>query len=303
MHVLWQCESDPYCRAVLRKHWTDIPCYEDVKTLLADAGHERRGTHIAREGGGSNGRWQVSDGSLISGSERSDPATVDVLAGGFPCQPVSVAGRRQGTADERWLWPEFARLIRLLRPRYALMENVPGLLAPWQSDDGRWNPAPIEEVVGDLAECGYDAEWASIPAAAVGAPHLRYRVFIVAYPSGDQLRLQQGRGGPERPSGLVEERPQAPLPGVDGEAWSVADTDSIERNGRPGIFGRGWQGEFAHNGQWTTEPDVGRVANGVPSRVDRLRALGNAVVPQVAEAVGRMIVVHAEGQRGVGYGN
>src|SRR5690242_18756815 len=143
MRVLWQCESDPYCRAVLKKHWPHLRCFEDVQGI-------------------------------------TDCPRVDVLAGGFPCQPVSLAGARRGVADERWLWPEFARLIRLLRPRYALMENVPGLLVG----------GGMAEVLGDLAAVGYDAEWDCVAAAHVGAPHLRFRVFIVAYPVGSPFRGQ-----------------------------------------------------------------------------------------------------------------
>src|SRR3990172_267325 len=97
---------------------------------------------------------------------------VDLICGGFPCQPFSVAGKRKGTADKRWLWPEFHRIIRLLRPEYILLENVPGILASWGG---------MGEILRDLAQSGYDAEWDCIPAAAFGAPHLRYRVFIVAY--------------------------------------------------------------------------------------------------------------------------
>src|SRR5215472_15316574 len=153
MRCRWQVEIDPYCLAVLRKHWPDVPKYGDIRTLTGD-----------------------------------ELEPVDLICGGFPCQPVSLAGRRRGAADERWLWPEFARLLRVLRPRFALLENVPGLLAPvpvLEFNPGPriigWKRPPIEEVLRDLATLGFDAEWDCIPAAAVGAPHLRYRVFIVAY--------------------------------------------------------------------------------------------------------------------------
>src|SRR5437868_15209237 len=116
--------------------------------------------------------WDVRD---LTGTELQP---VDLIAGGFPCQPVSLAGRRRGSADERWLWPEFARLIRVLRPRYVLVENVPGLLVG----------GGMAEVLGDLAALGFDAEWDCISAAHVGAPHLRYRVFIVAHAARLQSR-------------------------------------------------------------------------------------------------------------------
>jgi site-specific DNA-cytosine methylase len=129
--------SISFCRHVLEHHWPDVPRYADIREL----------------------DW--------NGVER-----VDLLAGGFPCQPFSVAGQRRGKDDERWLWPEFAAAVRALRPRHVLVENVPGLLA---------GHGGMGDVLGDLAQLGYDAEWDSVPAAAVGAPHLRYRVWIVAH--------------------------------------------------------------------------------------------------------------------------
>src|SRR5437588_4892053 len=140
MSVAWQVENDPFCAAVLEKHWPGVKRYGDIREI----------------------RWEEVE-------------SVDLVCGGFPCQPVSLAGRRLGTTDDRWLWPEFARCVRTVRPRYVLVENVPGLLVRGMGD-----------VLGDLAACGYDAEWDCLPAAAVGAPHLRYRVFIVAYPAGTQ---------------------------------------------------------------------------------------------------------------------
>jgi DNA (cytosine-5)-methyltransferase 1 len=138
LEIKWQVERDPYCRKVLAKHWPDVPCYEDVTTLTG---------------------------------EELEP--VDVICGGFPCQPVSVAGTQKGTDDERWLWPEFNRLLRILRPRYAILENVPGLFTV---QHGKIFGA----ILRDLHEGGYDAEWDCLSAADVGAPHLRKRVFIIA---------------------------------------------------------------------------------------------------------------------------
>jgi DNA (cytosine-5)-methyltransferase 1 len=143
----WNCrfqvEWDPFCQRVLAKHWPDVPRFGDITTV----------------------DW--------SGVER-----VDLLAGGFPCQPFSVAGRKKGLADDRWLWPEFAAAIRVLQPHFVLVENVPGLLA---GHGGMGN------VLGDLADLGYDAEWCVISAADVGAPHLRRRVWIVAYPRQHEI--------------------------------------------------------------------------------------------------------------------
>jgi DNA (cytosine-5)-methyltransferase 1 len=215
---------------------------------------------------------------------------VDVLAGGFPCQPVSHAGRRLAQDDERWLWPEVARLVRLLRPRAVLLENVPGLLT-----------AGFGDVISDLAACGYDAEWDCIPAAAVGAPHRRDRIFVVAYPMCEGLPAHWEPA----PHLLTASHDQhASENGSRSGARDQADVAHAMRWGRQG------QGQPQHasnpaqsaegqavepvNGrkrcEWEPEPAVGRVANGVPKRVDRLRSLGNAVVPQVAEVVGRRLM-------------
>src|SRR5690348_6621312 len=149
------CEIDPYCRAVLRKHWPEVPCYEDVRTLTADA--------LSRDG-----------------------VAVDVICGGFPCQDVSHAGKRAGLEGARsGLWSEYARLIGELRPRFIVVENVAGLLSLGMGD-----------VLGDLAALGYDTTWDCIPASAVGAPHRRDRVWIVAY------ARQQGHGSDDRRGAL-----------------------------------------------------------------------------------------------------
>ena len=205
MRVLWHCEQDEFCRRVLAEHWPDAHRYPDVRTL--------RGAQAA---------------------------PVDVLCGGFPCQDVSAAGHRAGILGERsGLWAEFARLIRELRPRYVLVENVPGLLARGMGD-----------VLGDLADSGYDAEWDGIPAAAIGAPHLRARLWLLAYPRGVREQADDtvfaGR----------------PLPRV--------------------------------HAAWDAEPALARVADGLPGRVD-ISALGNALVPQIAEWIGRCIIERERG--------
>lgn len=139
------CEIDPYCRRVLAKHWPEVECFEDVRNLTAESL-----THLGR---------------------------IDVISGGFPCQPISQAGKKRGDKDERWLWPELARLIRAARPRWFLGENVPPLLS---AQSGRL----FGGILRELAESGYDVEWRSLSAAQFGAPHLRERVFILAYPEG-----------------------------------------------------------------------------------------------------------------------
>lgn len=263
MTVVGQVEIDDYCRRVLAKHWPEVPRHDDVRTTVE--------------------WWQ------------SEPRPrVDVVCGGFPCQPVSVAGRRRYQDDERWLWPAMAAVIRELRPSYAVMENVPGLLVRGMGD-----------VLGELAAIGYDAEWDCIPAAAVGAPHLRDRWFGVAYPDGQQHEIRahaqrwktasdvpadpEGeRRGARRPGGPV--RDGQLRQGLASEELADADVGGLGRRSR--IFGQAGRGQPTDSGQWATEPDVGRVAHGIPARVDRLRALGNAVVPQVAEHVGRLIMTN-----------
>lgn len=144
----WQVEKDEYCQRVLAKHWPGVKRYGDIRELSGD-----------------------------------ELERVDLIAGGFHCQPVSLAGRRLATDDERWLWPEFARLIRVLRPRIALLENVPGLLS-----------AGMGEVLGDLAAIGFDAEWCLLSACTFGAPHTRERVFIVAYANSAEWRTRHPEG-------------------------------------------------------------------------------------------------------------
>jgi DNA (cytosine-5)-methyltransferase 1 len=242
----WQVEWDAYCQRVLAKHWPDVPRYGDITAV----------------------DW--------SGVER-----VDLLAGGFPCQPFSQAGKRLGTAADRWLWPEFARAIRELRPRFVLVENVPGLLA---------RRGGMGDVLGGLAELGYDAEWESIPAAAVGAPHLRYRVWVVAYADSE--------GEPRQPVDVFP-RPRVVVPLADADRSRPQGHGGLggERHG-PGEWPLGPSGRSLAD-QWLVEPDVGRLAHGVPDRVARLRALGNAVVPQVVEWIGRRLLEAYEAEREV----
>ena len=339
MQVVWQVEKDPYCRKVLAKHWPQVPCYGDIKEI---------------------------DFTTL-------PA-VDLICGGFPCQPVSCAGKRQGDKDERWLWPEFYRAICEVRPRWILVENVPGLLS---ASDGRL----FGGILGDLARSGYDAEWDLLPAAAFGAPHLRFRLFLVAHArsgSGLGRALEPGReeergiasgghgedvadaelrgwdeggestgrqkgfeverlrrcGGtedvahpegagtgtaeqPEQRSSLEQGRkaladPQGQPLGAgfcpdesrgergrrsgDGDCTGEATYSRLQRLPKPqqkAIFGKrrgGERGAVAKCDWWLTEPDVGRVAHGVSKRVDRLKCLGNAVVPQVVEWIGNRIL-------------
>ena len=284
----WQIEIDPFCQAVLAEHWPGVTRYADVRAVhgpLADPLHHEQevgtGAATARAGrreqpagiGTSRGVGRGSSTAGVLDSACLEP--VDVICGGFPCQPHSLAGRRGASADDRDLWPEFARLIRDLRPRWVVAENVPGLLS---SEAGRFFGA----VLGDLAACGYDAEWQSLPASAFGAPHRRDRVWIVAYPTGAGGRYDGGTV-PRADAGDVADAGLQGLPLAESEGGDAR------------IF-QGTDGghSFAGGGQWAVEPDVGRVAHGVPARVDRLRGLGNAIVPPIAEWIARRILA-AEG--------
>ena len=281
MEVVWQVEREPYALRVLEKHWPDVERFTDVRDV---------GRHNFK--------------------------AVDLICGGFPCQDVSLAGKRAGLEGERsTLWSEFARIIRELEPRWVLAENVPGLLS---SDSGRF----FGNVLRDLAASGYDAEWDCIPAAAVGAPHRRYRVFIVAHANGHGLaKAEQGRANSAESSGAVTLWAGAEGCGADvphasqhgrgaGRAGGLDPSGARERKperevqdvadaqgaGEGHVFrqGRGLSlesgGESRQRNAWATEPDVGRVAHGVPARVDRLRCLGNSVVPQVAYWIGQRIL-------------
>ncbi|WP_420013316.1 DNA cytosine methyltransferase [Tateyamaria sp.] len=145
------CEIEPFPRAVLKKHWPEVPCYNDATTLTADI--------LERDG-----------------------ISVDVITGGFPCQDLSAAGKRGGIEAERsGLWSEIVRLIGELAPKFVIIENVADLLVGPSEQPGGW----FSKVLTDLAQCGYDAEWENIPVAALGGMHVRERVWLVAYPDQD----------------------------------------------------------------------------------------------------------------------
>ena len=228
------CEPEKYCQEVLAQHWPEVPIYDDIRELSAE--------RLAGDGIGG----------------------ISVISGGFPCQDISKAGSMwftpEGTAGKRsGLWAELCRLISEVRPRYAIMENVPNLLV---GDSGQW----FGRLLGDLASIRYNAEWHCIPATAIGAPHYRNRVWIIAYPNEPGL---QGRG-------------ETGDSGEEGPQPRFQFTSRCSRVSR---------------GVWETEPGIRRVANGIPRRIHRIKALGNSIVPQIAEMIGQEIFSRESGQQ------
>ncbi len=259
----WFVERDKSCRDVLARHWPGVPIFEDVRAI----------------------EW-----------ESLPPA--DVLAGGYPCQPFSTAGRRKGTDDPRHLWPHYADAIRALRPRLAVLENVAGHLSlGW------------DRVLGDLAEIGYDVRWTCLRASDIGAPHRRERLFALAYPGGERFGQH-----PREPSAKKARPGARDIAGGDGTGASAPDADGLGCDGSATEQrAQGW-GEFAGAiGRWerilgrdapAPADDRGRLAPpfvewmmGFPegwtdgmSRTAALRALGNAVVPaQGAAAITELL--------------
>ena len=207
---------------------------------------------------------------------------VDAICGGFPCQDISTAGNGAGIEGERsGLWSEYARLIGELRPQVVFVENVAALL-------GRG----LDKVLGDLASIGYDAEWHCIPASAVGAPHRRDRLWIVAHATGERCGKARTVGArpPQRSAGTSSESLDVPNANSSGQSmpWGTGRSE----HSAPEISRQ--VSRDINDCRWPTEPGVGRVANGVPDRTHRLKALGNAVVPQIPELLGNAYLASLE---------
>jgi DNA (cytosine-5)-methyltransferase 1 len=204
----------------------------------------------------------------------ADGIAVDAICGGFPCQDISNAGKQAGIEGERsGLWSEYARLIGELRPRVVFVENVSALL-------GRG----LDRVLGDLAALGYDAWWDCIPASAVGAPHQRDRLWLVAYAKGKCRWAGPSKTGQignwHQPSNRCSD--VADAISERGRSRDYLRQDAIHADPRSEAVRAGSYSEW-----WSTEPGFCRVAHGIPDRAHRLKALGNAVVPQIPELLGR----------------
>ena len=292
------CDIEPWCRSVLRKHWPHVPIHSDVKELANDA-------------------------------ERLIP-DCDILTAGYPCQPFSSAGKRQGEQDDRHIWPYIRQIVAQKRPTWTVFENVYGHVS-----------LGLDTVLTDLETEGYTTRTFIVPACGVGAPHRRDRLWIVGYTEDngcDRGSEGVGREGTEsqQDESQLEIWSQLSGPGSDvantssarsqaRSAYRVGDDDDTCRDSQEpasagskrggadvadtesvrvqGLRSSGEQESHAYARQevsvrsskrfsetdWDVEPNVGRVANGVPKRVDRLKGLGNAIVPQIAQQIGTAI--------------
>jgi DNA (cytosine-5)-methyltransferase 1 len=207
------CEIDPYCRKVLAKHWPGVKIHEDVKQL---------------------------DGSQYAG-------TIDLICGGYPCQPFSVAGKQKGEKDPRHLWPEMHRIIRQARPRWIIAENVRGHVS-----------LGFDSVASQLEDDGFTIWPFIVPACAVGAPHRRDRLWIIA--------------------------------NAQSESWLYKRREDLQTR----LFDRAsYEARKGEPGQWISSPSrLCRVADGIPDRVESARVNGNAVAPQIPELIGRSILAY-----------
>ena len=287
MQTVAFCEQDKFCQKVLNKHWPDVPIHEDITKL---------------------------DG-------RAYRDTVELICGGFPCQPFSVAGKQRGSEDDRALWPQMLRVIREVQPTWVIGENVTGIIN-----------MELDNVLSDLEAEGYSCQTFVIPACAVDAQHRRDRVWVVAHAESDSEpdgsineeqrarelvadsgceseRFSLNRSGGERIHG--EEKRQW---SEEGDGFTDSGQDVADSNGY-GIQGGKVKRSDGENRPrssheqpsgcsrstirlrnakretvWEPEPGMGRVAHGVPDRTHRLKSLGNAVVPQVVAEIGRIIM-------------
>jgi len=282
------CEREPFPQAVLKEHWPEVPIYDDVRTIPTD-----------------------------------ELGRIDLICGGFPCQPWSVAGQQRGAEDDRDLWPVMASLIEKLRPQWVIGENVRGFVN---------EPLGLKRSLSDLESIGYQAAPFIIPACAVDAPHRRDRVWIVAHANdtGPQRNIRTGAGTKGKVSeGREQFQPRSstmcgredvahagrhatrPREEMDGDTAKRSQGILNATNSREDVAdtcGTHVEGQrvtkriqtkrsaTSSASRWLPEPNVGRVAHGVRRRVDRLKALGNAIVPQIAEEIGHAIVAATKGE-------
>jgi DNA (cytosine-5)-methyltransferase 1 len=261
------CEREKYARRVLEQHWPNVPIIDDIT------------------------QWP------------SERIGCDIITGGFPCQPFSSAGLKQGQKDDRYLWPAMLSVIEQERPAWVVGENVFGIIK-----------MALDQVLSDLEAIGYATRAFVVPACAVDAQHRRDRVWIVGHSNSKS-----------QPNGAIHEKASI-MRHVDdthGSGWgqkckemagkqaklskfasvksnSLADSSSIQRQRmrQKSVLGeQDIQRQFGRTSEdqpnrWPIEPPVGRVANGIPNRLAKLRGLGNAIVPQVAHQIFQFIEQH-----------
>lgn len=224
------CDSEPYCQKLLKQNFPNIPVYENIKT-------------ISRIG------------------------NIDIITGGFPCQPFSQAGKQVGKKDNRYLWPEMLRVITQEKPTWVIGENVPGIIG-----------MALDAVHADLEAENYAVQSFIIPAVSVDAQHKRDRVWIIAYTDGDSQPISSI----DAETSLL----QKALPDTTGKR-----TQRLRSSGKQKSQAQTQSrlsrcnSERPESAKWKAEPRVGRVVDGFPGRVDRIKGLGNAIVPQVAHQI------------------
>jgi DNA (cytosine-5)-methyltransferase 1 len=278
METVAFCEQNKFCQKILAQHWPTLPIHSDITELN---GYEYRGS-------------------------------VELVCGGFPCQPFSVAGKQLGAEDDRALWPEMLRVIREVAPRWVIGENVSGII-----------PMELDKVLSDLEGEGYTCWTFVLPACAIDAHHRRDRVWVVAH--SDSNSKSDVPLNAETPRQLVaDSKRRSGRKRVIGKYGDQSDKrgEATQRRNNPegsrldgetvphphgshqqrGSVSIGIQSEHSNpdfsgdtRGQqtapvWLAEPNVGRVANGVPNRSHRLKALGNAVVPPLVAEIGRIVM-------------
>lgn len=242
LEIVSFCEIDSYCQKVLKKHWPDVPIVSDIKTM--------------------NGQ---------------DFGAIDILTGGFPCQPFSVAGQQRGKDDDRYLWPEMFRIIKESRPRWIIGENVTGII----------NLA-LDEVLSSLESEGYETQAFIIPACGKDAPHRRDRVWIVGYTVSTAGRQKSKRELDLEQNAFYRQEWEKDSDWIETSNNDDANTSRQRLEGQDATRRTctdGWNMQLFRRDRWSVEPVLFRMDDGIPYRMDRHHAIGNAIVPQVAAEI------------------
>ncbi|HEA70132.1 MAG TPA: DNA (cytosine-5-)-methyltransferase [Desulfobacterales bacterium] len=241
MTCKWQVEIDDFYTKVLTKHWPDVPKFGDIRNV---------------------GKRELE--------------TVDLIAGGFPCQPFSTAGKQRGTKDNRHLWPEMLRVISELKPTWVLGENVSGII-----------PLFLDQAISDLEAEGYTIEAFVLPAVAFDAPHRRDRLFIIAYANSNCQSIKSINGNKRSGKlGTITDSTGSRCENT-GKTRSILQGEYPKDKEQSGSRGNGIVERFD---RWPPQPRILGVDDGIPYRMERVKGTSNAVVPQVAEHIGRMIM-------------